>query len=171
MFSDKFLSFRLELVDEFHKIVLSPFGHYIILGNSSTNFNLKTKTLIRKLESILNKLYRRILSVLFNESSSSSSSCRAASTDIPDPLSPLLPIFIAYGRSSGLHLVSSHSCCIYVRAGRPAFARPYVGVHRSTSLISSSLILQQRPACLKHIYIHIYIYIERDYNIVITSWE
>ena len=45
--------------------------------------------------------------------------------------------------SSGLHPVSSHSCCMYVRAGRPAFARPYVGVHRSTSLMSSSLLLQQ----------------------------
>ena len=56
--------------------------------------------------------------------------------------------FIASGRSSGLHPVSSHSCCIYVRAGRPAFARPYVGVHRSTSLMSSSLLLQQCPACL-----------------------
>ena len=33
--------------------------------------------------------------------------------------------FIASGRSSGLHPVSSHSCCMYVRAGRPAFARPY----------------------------------------------
>ena len=30
--------------------------------------------------------------------------------------------FIASSRSSGLH-----SCCMYVRAGRPAFARPYVG--------------------------------------------
>ena len=38
--------------------------------------------------------------------------------------------------------------CMYVRAGRPAFARPYVGVHRSTSLMSSSLFLQQCPACL-----------------------
>ena len=56
--------------------------------------------------------------------------------------------FIASGRSSGLHPVSSHSCCMYVRAGRPAFARPYVGVHRSTSLMSSSLILQQCPACV-----------------------
>ena len=56
--------------------------------------------------------------------------------------------FIASGRSSGLHPVSSHSCCMYVRAGRPAFARPYVGVHRSTSLMSSSLLLQQCPACL-----------------------
>ena len=56
--------------------------------------------------------------------------------------------FIASGRSSELHPVSSHSCCMYVRAGCPAFAWPYVGVHRSTSLMSSSLLLQQCPACL-----------------------
>ena len=56
--------------------------------------------------------------------------------------------FIASGRSSGLHPISSQRCCMYVRAGRPAFARPYVGVHRSTSLMSSSLLLQQCPACL-----------------------
>ena len=56
--------------------------------------------------------------------------------------------FITSGRSSGLHPVSSHSCWMYVRAGRPAFAQPYVGVHRSTSLMSSSLLLQQCPACL-----------------------
>ena len=60
--------------------------------------------------------------------------------------------FIASGRSSGLHPVSSHSCCMYVRAGRPAFARPYVGVYRSTSLMSSSLPLQQCPACLVEIW-------------------
>ena len=57
--------------------------------------------------------------------------------------------FIASGRSSGLHLESSHiMCCIFVRAGRPAFAWPYAEVHRSTSLMSSSLLLQQCPACL-----------------------
>ena len=56
--------------------------------------------------------------------------------------------FIASDRSSGLHPVSSHNCCMYVRAGRPAFAWPYAGVHRSTSLMSSSLLLQQCPACL-----------------------
>ena len=56
--------------------------------------------------------------------------------------------FIASGRSSGLHPVSSHSCCIYVQAGRPTFARAYVRVHRSTSLISSLLLLQQCAACL-----------------------
>ena len=56
--------------------------------------------------------------------------------------------FIASGRSSGLHPVSSQSCCKYVRAGRPTFAQPYVGVHWSISLMSSSLLLQQCPACL-----------------------
>ena len=59
--------------------------------------------------------------------------------------------FITSGRSSGLHLVSSHSCCMYVRAGCPAFAWPYVGVHRCTSLMSSSLLLQQCPASLVHL--------------------
>ena len=56
--------------------------------------------------------------------------------------------FIASGQSSGQQPVPSHSCCMYVLAGRPAFARPYVGVYRSTSLMSSSLLLQQCPACL-----------------------
>ena len=52
--------------------------------------------------------------------------------------------FIARGRSSGQHPVS----WMYVRAGRPAFARPCVGIHKSTSLMSSSLLLQQCPTCL-----------------------
>ena len=56
--------------------------------------------------------------------------------------------FITSGRSSGLHSISSHSCWMYVCAGCPAFAWPYVGVHKSTSLMSSSLLLQQCPACL-----------------------
>ena len=56
--------------------------------------------------------------------------------------------FIASGKSSGQHPVSSHSYWMYVRAGRPDFARPCVGVHKSTSLMSSSLLLQQCPACL-----------------------
>ena len=58
------------------------------------------------------------------------------------------PSFIASGRSSGLHPVSSHSCCMYGWAGRPAVEWPYAGVHRSTSLTSLSLLLQQCPACL-----------------------
>ena len=56
--------------------------------------------------------------------------------------------FIASGRSSGCLPVSSHNCCMYVRAGRPAFDWPYAGVHRSTSLTISSLLLQHCPACL-----------------------
>ena len=56
--------------------------------------------------------------------------------------------FIASDTSSGLHPVSSQSCYMYVLAGRPAFAQLYVGVHRSTSLMSSFLLLQQCPACL-----------------------
>ena len=56
--------------------------------------------------------------------------------------------FIASGRYSGLHPVSSHSCYMYFRAGGPTFARPYVGFHKSISLMSSSLLLQQCPACL-----------------------
>ena len=75
---------------------------------------------------------------------SSSSSCRAASTDIPDPLLPLLPI--VHRLWQVFRAIPSNSCSIYVRAGRPAFARPYVGVHRSRSLMSSSLLLQQCPA-------------------------
>ena len=59
--------------------------------------------------------------------------------------------FIASGRSSGPHPVSSLSCCMYVRAGHPAFPWPYAGVHRSTSLMSSPLLLQQCPACLVHL--------------------
>ena len=57
-------------------------------------------------------------------------------------------LFIASGRSSGLHPVSSQSCCMYVLAGHPAFAHPYMRVHRSTSLMSLSLLLQQCPTSL-----------------------
>ena len=53
--------------------------------------------------------------------------------------------------ASWLHPISSHSCWMYVCAGRPAFAQPYVGVHKSTSLTSSSLLLQKCPACLVHL--------------------
>ena len=59
--------------------------------------------------------------------------------------------FIASDRSFGLHSVSSQSCCMYVLAGHPALACPYVGVHRSTSLMSSPLLLQQCSACLAHL--------------------
>ena len=79
---------------------------------------------------------------------SSSSSCRAASTAIPDPLSSLFLIvhhlWQVFRATSRIHT----ELLMYVRAGRPAFARPYVGVHWSTSLMSLPLLLQQCPACL-----------------------
>ena len=53
--------------------------------------------------------------------------------------------FIASGRFSGLHSVSLQSCCMCVRVGCPAFARPYVEVHRSTSPLSWSLLLSYSP--------------------------
>ena len=56
--------------------------------------------------------------------------------------------FTASGAYSGLYPASSQSRCMYVRSGRPASPRPYEGVHRSISLMSSPLLLQQCPACL-----------------------
>ena len=55
---------------------------------------------------------------------------------------------IASGRSSGLHPVSAKSYCMKVLAGRPAFTCSFEGFHKSTSLMSSCLLLQQCPACL-----------------------
>ena len=78
----------------------------------------------------------------------SSLSCRAINTDIPDPSCHPSLSFIASGWSSGQHPVSSQSCCMSVRAGCPAFTRPCEGVHRNTSLMSSSILLQQCPECL-----------------------
>ena len=51
--------------------------------------------------------------------------------------------FIASGRSSGIHPISSHSCCMYVRAGHPAFAWPY-------EYITYELVLAS-PACLVYL--------------------
>ena len=65
--------------------------------------------------------------------------------------------FIASGRSSGLHPLLAQSYCMYVRVGRSAFARPCEGVHRSTSLMSSSLLLQQCPACLARLILIVFV--------------
>ena len=46
---------------------------------------------------------------------------------------------------------------MYVRAGHPAFVRPCEGVHGSTSLTSSSLLLQQCPACLDRLIFIIFV--------------
>ena len=81
-----------------------------------------------------------------------SSSCRTGSMDIPDPLSPLIPIVHRPRQVfRTISRIPHIACWMYVRAGRPAFAWPCVGVHKSTSLMSSSLLLQQCPACLVHL--------------------
>ena len=51
---------------------------------------------------------------------------------------------IAPGRYSRLHPLSAHMGSTY----SSKFARPWEGVYKSTSLMSSSLLLQQCPACL-----------------------
>ena len=76
-----------------------------------------------------------------------SSSCHTNSTDITDPHSPPIPIVHRFRQV--LRAASRiYTELLYVRAGSPVFARPYEGVHRITSLMSSSLLLQQCPACL-----------------------
>ena len=39
---------------------------------------------------------------------------------------------ITSGRSSGLHPVSSHSRWMYIRAGRPVLARPYIYIYKNS---------------------------------------
>ena len=75
--------------------------------------------------------------------------------------------FIALGRSSGQHPVSSHSCWMYVRAGRPAFPRPCVGAHKSTSLMSSFLLLQQCSYNLK--WMNVYSWVCRILNSILCT--
>ena len=87
---------------------------------------------------------------------SSSSRC-TISMDISDPLLPPLPINIVSSRSSGLYPASAQSCCMYVLAGHPTFAHPCEGVHRSTSLMCSSLLLQQCPTCLVHLTLIVFV--------------
>ena len=77
-----------------------------------------------------------------------SSSCRAASMDIPDSLATFpyrsSPLACLLGYIPYLHIAAVWIFLLVVLL----FSRPYVGVHRSTSLMSSSLFLQQYPTCL-----------------------
>ena len=77
--------------------------------------------------------------------------------------------FIASSRSSGLYPVSSHSRCMYVRDGRPALARPYVGVHRSTSFMSLSLLLQLCSACLVRLTWIVFVMGSRCYGMLLSG--
>ena len=109
----------------------------MILTNIIGNFQFSQISSVRGVYGISTPVENLIIYI-------SSPSCRAASTDIYDPLLPLLPIvhrlwqvFRATSRilTELLYVCSSWSSCFCV-------------VHRSTSLMSSSLLLQQCPACL-----------------------
>ena len=83
------------------------------------------------------------VSVRTNDLAKEISSCRAIILSCDPSLSS-----IASGTSSELHSESAQSWCMWVLARLPAFARLCEGVHRCTSLIRLSLLLQQSPACL-----------------------
>ena len=70
------------------------------------------------------------------------SSCRAASTDIPDRLSPLVQGLQGYIPYSHIAAVCMFEQVVLLLLGH------MWAVNRSTSLMSSSLLLQQCPACL-----------------------
>ena len=91
--------------------------------------------------------------------SSSSLSSLTDSWDFPDTLSPFVPI-----THRSRQVFQTTSCVCTVLADRPTLARPCVGVYWRTSLMSTSLLLQQ-PIKDYHdwIYIYIYIYI---YNLI-----
>ena len=55
---------------------------------------------------------------------------------------------VALGRFSRLHPILAQSCCIQVLTGRPTCSRPCEGIHRSISLMSSSILLKQCPVYL-----------------------
>ena len=90
--------------------------------------------------------------------------------------------FITSTRSSGIHLVSSHSCWMYVWAGHPAFAWPYVGVHRSTyihthihvhmyTFINTCMHIHKQMYIYIHIYTHIYINVySHSLSYVFQTW-
>ena len=98
-----------------------------------------------------------LLLLCFVLSFPSSSSCRATSTDIPDPLLPLLPIvhcswqvLRATSRifTELLYVASSWSPCFWLGCE---------GIHRRTSLMSSSPLLQQCPARLVRITLIVFV--------------
>ena len=61
-------------------------------------------------------------------------------------LSSIIP-----SRSSRLHPVLAQICCRYILACCPKLARLCEGVHGSTLLMNSPVLLQQCPTCLVHL--------------------
>ena len=55
---------------------------------------------------------------------------------------------IAPSTSSRQHPMSIQNCCGYILLALPTMACPCEGINRRTLFMSSSLLLQQSPACL-----------------------
>ena len=91
-------------------------------------------------------LYNEKQRLLYTNISSSSSSCRAARTDLSDALSPAVSIAHHYWEIfQATSCIDTELLCVD-SSFRPAFDRPCEEVHKSISLMSLSL-LQQCPAC------------------------
>ena len=73
--------------------------------------------------------------------------------------------FITSGRSLALHPVSSHNCCMYVRAGRPAFAwRGSIGVHHWW--VRTCFTLDYGHQLILYLYVYRYVFTQP----LCTSW-
>ena len=92
----------------------------------------------------------RIYVYIYTSSSSSSSSFCAACTDFPDSLviRPYHHLLLA-GLLDNI-LRQNRAVRTLVLIGRPTLLHFCKGVYRRTSFMSSSLLLQQCPACLIH---------------------
>ena len=108
---------------------------------------LKTKTIIISVWNVSHFIAKFTFHIEW-PLSSSSSSCHAINADIPGPLSPSLSIVHCFWLVFGAASRIATDLLYVVLAGCPSFVRPCEGVHRSTSLMSSSRLLQQSPACL-----------------------
>ena len=79
---------------------------------------------------------------------SSLSSCRAAITDIPDPLSVFLPIVHSIWQVFRAISLILTELLIVGLSWSSWFCTAICGVHRSSSLMSTSILFQQCPAFL-----------------------
>ena len=125
----------------------------IFLGWPCQAFTLKPLCIVYRLvgKSVKFSLLLKVTSylIVIQRGGKKPSSCHSASTCLTDLLwkHPSLSS-TATEKSSRLYPVSSQNYCIYVLAGRPAFACSYEEVHWSMSLMCSPLCLQRYQPCL-----------------------
>ena len=72
--------------------------------------------------------------------------------------------FIAFGKSSGLHPASSHSCCMYVRAGRTwmyLYVNMYTHTHTHTHIRTHAYTHTHTHRIHTYIYKNFHLHIQR----------